>query len=562
MALPKKIWKISRFHKGVSNLNHEGEFWFSNGLEFDFHAPFLRVANKFFKETDSDTITTLDAVYWATIFDSREYIINELDGKIFRNDYGSWAEVHDNAYAWGGLGLFGDDDYLYYASNSYAGRYDKSTWTDNWQSFATSNSANLCPIIKFLKFICFGNRRYLAVWDTANTVWDNDRIILPPGYDIKWLAPLTDYLVISAHHANFGSALFFWDGVSQTYNRVLQLPKVQSIAGAVDKNTLYLITRDGWISRFDGVGLVKLKRFPDMELEDYISINPDAVKVYQGLIYIAKTSNTYSLERRWQYCGIWVFNPVTNALYFKHQVSSHAVHNTTGGVISIGTLFLNSSGNTIRTVWYDGNKYIIDVSNETGSFRPYKWGAYWISPILDDEPYRRKRFIQMILNFWKPLPDNSFARFEIKYNTSGQQMKDIKYVTDGSSKTFTVSYGASAWEIGDEVTIISGPSAGQIRHIEKIEGNTVTVDETLYYEDGISGSYRAGDYVMITPFKKLGSIKGNENPGKLNKMLRFNTRSKKIQLKIEVWSQSGYVGEWNLGLVDISTVYVPDRIIK
>ena len=143
MALPKKIWKISRFHKGVSNLNHEGEFWFSNGLEFDFHAPFLRVANKFFKETDSVTLTTLDAVYWATIFDSREYIINELDGKIFRNDYGSWAEVHDNAYAWGGLGLFGDDDYLYYASKSYAGRYDKSTGNDNWQSRATSNSANL-----------------------------------------------------------------------------------------------------------------------------------------------------------------------------------------------------------------------------------------------------------------------------------------------------------------------------------------------------------------------------------------------------------------------------------
>jgi len=564
MALPKKIWKISRFHKGISNFNQEGHFWFSNGLEFDFYAPFLKVANKFFKETDSDSLTTLSDVKWGTIFNNKNYIINQLDGKIFEYSSG-WNEVHDNSNSWGGLGLFGDDDYLYYASNSYAGRYDKSTWIDSWQSFMISNSSDLCPIAKFLKFICFGNQRYLAVWDTANSTWNNNRLTLPPGYKIKWLAPLTDYLVISAHHDNFGSALFFWDGISQTYNRALQLPHVQSLAGAVDKNTLYVITKDGWISRFDGVGLIKLKRFPDMDLQDTISISPDAVKVYQGLIYIAKTSNTYALDKRWQYCGIWVYNPTTNALYFKHRVSSHAVNNTTGGVINIGTLFLNYTGSTLRTVWYDGNKYVIDASNDTGTLCPYKWGAYWISPLLDDEPYRRKRFIQMILNLCEPLPDTKFARYDIKYNNTEKDIKGLQYVSDGTSQTFTVGIMPGGWEVGDEVMIVSGPSAGQVRHIASITGSgpyTITVDETLYYEEGVTGSYRSGDYVLVTPFKRIGTIRGDEDPGVINKMFRFNARSKKIKLKIEVWSNSGYTGQWDLGLVDISTVYVPDRIIK
>jgi hypothetical protein len=68
--------------------------------------------------------------------------------------------------------------------------------------------------------------------------------------------------------------------------------------------------------------------------------------------------------------------------------------------------------------------------------------------------------------------------------------------------------------------------------------------------------------VAITPFKRLGTIKGNENQGKVNKMLRFNARSKKIQFKVEVWSNSGYSGEWDMGVKDVSAVFVPDRIIK
>ena len=57
---------------------------------------------------------------------------------------------------------------------------------------------------------------------------------------------------------------------------------------------------------------------------------------------------------------------------------------------------------------------------DSGSARPYNYGAFIVTPLLDDEPYRRKRFIQMILNFWKPLVDSSFARVVVKYNITEQ----------------------------------------------------------------------------------------------------------------------------------------------
>lgn len=578
MALAKKIWKMSRFDKGLGNLNADGMFWWSQGLDFESSPPYIRVAAKMIKEADSASVPTLADIYWGTIFDSTNWAINMLDGKIFKYNYPSWSEVHDNVNAWGGLGLFGDsqiDNYtekgfLYYASNGYAGRYQREidTWIDSWQSFAVSNNAELCPIMKFLKFVCFGNQRYLAVWDSGASSWNATRITLPLGYKIRWLQPLTDYLVISAHHNAFGSALFFWDGISGTYNRVLQLPQVRSLVGIVDKNRLYVITGDGWINLFDGSGLIRLNRFPDIELDanyaSILNINPDAVKVFQGVILIGKAASGYDMSKRFFPGGIWVFNPATRALYFKHLMSHWGITNISGyGVTSIGSIMIDTGGNIFRVAWYKGGgsgQYIIDNSMDSGSARPYNWGAFIVTPLLDDEPYRRKRFIQSIINFWKPLVDSSLARVVVKYNTTEKYQKYSQYASGGSNTYFDLSFVPSFYEVGDEITVLSGGGAGQIRHIASIDTTLkrIYVDETLYNGE----SYNSNSYILLSSFKKIATIKGNENKNAVNKLMRFNARSKKIQLKIEIWSTTGYTGEWDMGISDITTVYVPDRIIK
>jgi hypothetical protein len=112
--------------------------------------------------------------------------------------------------------------------------------------------------------------------------------------------------------------------------------------------------------------------------------------------------------------------------------------------------------------------------------------------------------------------------------------------------------------MGDEVSVLSGNGAGQIRHIKSISGTTITVDESL--QGG--ASYDSSSYILLSKFKKIGEVRGDTEPDIVNKLMRFNTRSKKIQLKIEIWSPSGFTGEWNMGITDISTVYIPDRIIK
>ena len=52
MALPKKVWKKSRFEKGLGNLNAEGMFWWAQNLDLEKTPPYLRVSHKMFKNLD------------------------------------------------------------------------------------------------------------------------------------------------------------------------------------------------------------------------------------------------------------------------------------------------------------------------------------------------------------------------------------------------------------------------------------------------------------------------------------------------------------------------------
>lgn len=599
MALPKKVWKNSRFDKGLGNLNGEGMFWWSQNLDLEKTPPYLRVAQKLFKKTDgvlNPDLNSLpvDGALFGKYFGGTQvyqWMLTQGWGtpcRIFRYEYPNWVLQHTYYFGGRAYSMLGDSIFntptigteqgnLYYTVGNTLARYRAvdNVWEDNFQSLGSGVlfSQGNVPIVKFLKYIVCAFNNMVLTWDTVNLVWAGNpnppKLTLPQNFDIRWFAVLTDWLVICAYDlTSNGSALFFWDGISGTYNRVLRLPGVPCPAGVVDKNRLYIITGDGWINYFDGSGLVKLNRFPDIEPGDVsFFVNQNAVKVHNGVILIGVRAHGFNMEKRYYVGGIWVFNPITNALYFRNTLSHGGTTNISGtGVIQVGCVMLSLNGDEFSVGWDKGggsDRYLIDINNQDGSYRPYNWNATVVSPIFDDEPYRRKRFIQEVLNFWKPLIDTSFARYVVKYNTTEKYQKYAAFASGGSSTYFTVSFGISNFEVGDEVTVVAGSGAGQIRHVASIDTtlNRVYVDETLYTSESGS-SYDNTSYILVTPFKKAGVIKGNDNKGAVNKLLRFNARSKKIQIKVEIWSPSGFIGEWDSGIRDMSTIYVPDRTIK
>ena len=568
--LSEREVKKSDFVKGISNEINVGDFWFSKDMDIDIQNPFIVPSFKFFRETGSDYNEDFDNMISSTIYNGQHVSVNSLLGKILYKST-TWGVLHTVSGVQYTLGVFGDTDKssgtevgkLYYASNTRAGLYTQGgSWDDTWQTFETSNLGARVPIQKFLKYICFGNKNYLATWDIGNSVWNATRLTLPLGYNITWIKAKRDYLVIGCHHELNGSAVVLWDGNSTTYNSFIPLGNIKSFGADVYNDTLYTVTSDGWISRLaENTYLEKESRLPDYTDSEFLAftICPDAIKFYQGLLLIG--NNGWStLIKRYMFGGIWAFNPLNKSLYLKHSISSGECINKT-----ITSILSNDLTNKdLRIAWTTGTVNTIDILSNSGSLNVISEGAILVTEQIDGgEPAIGKRFKKFIVNFIKQLTDSVESKVIVRYNTSEAYNKKVVTCVSGSTNYFVLG-GVSALDVnvGDEVTIVNGAGAGQIRNITAKEASGAnwkfTVDSAL----SSSYEYSSATTIMIAEFFKIEpEILGSENIDATHRILRFMKRARKIQFKIEVCNPTGQTTP-KVGIANWTATFVPDVRLK
>lgn len=84
------------------------------------------------------------------------------------------------------------------------------------------------PIEQVTNILAIGNERYLATWD--GVTYNPHRLVFPSGYRVRCLGIWREYLVIGTSRGtnidDFDQGrLFFWDGVSDTYNFSSPVPQ-------------------------------------------------------------------------------------------------------------------------------------------------------------------------------------------------------------------------------------------------------------------------------------------------------------------------------------------------
>lgn len=180
---------------------------------------------------------------------------------------------------------------------------DGTVQTGTASSFATANykfhasrlvTADYHPIAEFLQFVCIGNERYLTVWeslsdDPAKSEWESHRLTFPSDYEVNGLAVYDEYLAISAYKkrssdygGEFGQdstegILFFWDGISTTYNYYVIIPEGAPESLTSHKNVLYYIA-NGREYAWAGGQPVLIRAFPGVD--DFTSTNSHDADVY------------------------------------------------------------------------------------------------------------------------------------------------------------------------------------------------------------------------------------------------------------------------------------------
>ncbi len=114
------------------------------------------------------------------------------------------------------------------------------------------------PMTTFQQFVCIGNEHYLSVWEPlgepnpSNTSWLRHKLTFPPGYEVCGLAVFNEYLAIACEKTTTGTqtpqegSIFFWDGLSTTYNYFTLVPEGSPYAIHQNKNILYYYAGGAW----------------------------------------------------------------------------------------------------------------------------------------------------------------------------------------------------------------------------------------------------------------------------------------------------------------------------
>ena len=386
--MAKKILSQKYFYGGISDSEKEGlkgSFQFAQNLNIYSEPTNLTLNPKSVKDS-SNTIVGL--VKWIVsgspyngkvyFYDDKGYIYSRLTSD------GSWLNLQKTANSYGqGMELY--DDYIYYTQNTQVGRYGplaagSPSFTDSWQTTLTDTSGTgkqIAPIKAFMGGLAVGHGNKLGWWDGA--VWVLARLTFPPGYNIRSLEVVDEFLVISTWKGSSilnaeSNILFFWDGSTTTYNFFIETPSNGIGALLNSKNRLLSISSlDGYLyvnySPFQ-----KLDKIPRLENSKYLEIYPGAASNWRGqsVFGISATTDSSTLQQ-----GVFQWGSKSDkypeALTFGFTLSHGKTQGTNlhiGALKGIGdTLFVgwqDATATTLTGIVFDNSSVDVVRGTKTG----------------------------------------------------------------------------------------------------------------------------------------------------------------------------------------------------
>jgi hypothetical protein len=271
------------------------------------------------------------------------------------------------------------------------------------------------PCIDFMQYHLIGNGRYVSTWEVLNqttpvenTEYYRHRLVFPSGYEATSFGLYNEYVAIGAEKRSTSATdeiqdgkIFFWDGLSTTYNYVIPTPEGSPYGLYSSGNILYYFC-NGARWAYAGGNPVKVDQIAgtDYEYTDtstYTVNYPNTQTIRNGILMSAFPSETNSANIEH---GIYSYGS-RNKNYPKSSGLSYTI--STGNVLN-GTLRLGcvkSFGDKMFIAWRDGASYGVDIVNPSSDPFPT---ATWESLIIDNgRPDKAKQATHVNVTF-KALP--------------------------------------------------------------------------------------------------------------------------------------------------------------
>ena len=266
------------------------------------------------------------------------------------------------------------------------------------------------PCGEFLQYIVIGNGRYVAVWEpisqSAPTVTEfvQHRLVFPSGFEVTSMADYTEYKAFATEKRSTSATnefqqgkIFFWDGTSQTYNFVLDVPEGAPYGLFSHKNVLYYYAGGGWWA-WAGGDPVKLWTFrnTDTEFTDaetYMVNYPHTMAVRTSVLMggFPSETNSTTIEH-----GVYSFG--ARDRNFRESVGYSYTISTgtrTNGTLRIGCI--KNFGDKLFISWRDDTTYGVDIVDADSD--PFATGTYESLVIDDGRPNKSKMADEFFVDF-------------------------------------------------------------------------------------------------------------------------------------------------------------------
>ncbi len=356
-----------------------------------------------------------------------------------------------------------------------------------WGNRLVSTVNGLHPMATFQQFTCIGNGRYLSAWENlgeaqpTNDEWKRQKLVFPPGYEVCGLAVFNEYLVIATQLVTTGDntpqqgIIFYWDGLSDTYNYFTPIPEGSPEALNTFENVIYFVAGGNWYAITSVAATPqKIRRLPGSE-NIYTSSNvqtkvyPYSATVRYGIHLLGWPSTTANTDIPYGIYG-WGKTDASqpNSFGYSYILSTGTQYKTGSNNLTIG--MVQNFGNILHISWRDDSSgtttYGVDVVDASSTPAPY---AIWESLIEDAAFTTKQKLASYVEAKWLEIQDG--VSIVLKYSID---RGDWVYSERFSNANLYQPYDAPGYARFD-----IGTSETEERHYELQIGVDIYCDSTV-----------------------------------------------------------------------------------
>lgn len=318
------------------------------------------------------------------------------------------------------------------------------------------------PMQTFLQYECIGNGNYLSVWEPlseepSNAEWLRHKLAFPSNLEVCGLAVWREYLAVACEHrTTSGDAqlgyIFFWDGLSSTYNFWLRVPEGSPYSIHEYKDILFYEAGGAYFA-YAGGQPVKIRTLPNTDSEysdvtDTTITYPNMSTVRRGVHLLGFPSSTTNTDIEH---GVYSFGAVDkdfdDSFGYNYTISTGTRTNTSGN-LKIG--MIKNFGDKLFISWQDGAaNFGVDLVDNTSD--PYA-EAEWRSLFFDGSiPTKDKQADYLEVEF-EELPAGVTVTPKYRTARNGAWTSGTA-VTSGTVAKMSINKRFTSIQVGFDVAI-------------------------------------------------------------------------------------------------------------